>query len=154
MWNNFLGISFRLSIIIWKKISYSLFGNIFRKNSHHIETSRLICIVNQFDSFYKIQLFTKRWFQTGYNFVYKFNLMQWCGAKLREDGEAIKELLFREDNTPLHTINCFLNSNNNVCSLYLIDWERCNSNTIASHIQVTTSFNLPNSIKWIVWYLQ
>ena len=109
MFSNFLCISFRLSIIIWEKILIVCSETHFRKNPNHIETSQLISTVNQLSGFYTIQLLTERCFRAGYNLIYNFNLKQWW--------EAVKQFLFREDNTPLHTINCFLSSNNNVCSL-------------------------------------
>ena len=56
---------------------------------------------------------------------------------------------FREDNILLNTINFFLSNNNTVCSL-IFCIELIEKGAIASHIQVIESFNLPNSIKWIL----
>ena len=41
----------------------------FSKNVYHIETSQLICFVNQLTGFYMMQGFTERYFQTGYSVV-------------------------------------------------------------------------------------
>ena len=57
--------------------------------------------------------------------------------------KTVKYFLFREDNTPLDTIN-----------IYQYVWflvfciELIRKGEIASHIQVIESFNLRNSIKW------
>ena len=49
----------------------------------------------------------------------------------------------------MNTISSFLSNNNTVCSL-IFCIELIEKGAIASHIQVIESFNLPNSIKWIV----
>ena len=40
----------------------------FNKNSYHIETSRLICFVNQWTSFYMIRVFTDSRFRADYKY--------------------------------------------------------------------------------------
>ena len=49
----------------------------------------------------------------------------------------------------MNTINSFLSNQNTVCSL-IFCIELIEKGAIASHIQVIKSFNLPNSMKWIV----
>ena len=49
------------------KLYYVLFGNTYRKNLNHIETSQLICFSNQVTTFYTGQASTKRYIQTDYN---------------------------------------------------------------------------------------
>ena len=39
---------------------------LFCKNSHHIETSQLICCANQLTGFYMTQVFTEGYFVTNY----------------------------------------------------------------------------------------
>ena len=57
----------------------------------------------------------------------------------------MKWFLCREENAPLHNINCFLSSNDNICSLISCIGLTGKSPT-ASHIQVIESFNLLTSI--------
>ena len=49
----------------------------------------------------------------------------------------------------MNTINSFLSNQNTVCSL-IFCIELIEKGAIASHIQLIKSFNLPNSMKWIV----
>ena len=111
--------------------------------------NKKIDLQNKLAGFYTTWDLTKRCFQTDYNFNSNYNFIQRYGVEIRGGNRRGKIIFIRDDNTPLNTINCFLSSNNNVYSLiYCIEFVR--KGVIVSHIQVTESFNLRNSIKWIV----
>ena len=57
--------------------------------------------------------------------------------------EVVKYFLFREDNTPLYTINTY-----QYVWFLVFCIELIRKGEIASHIQVIESLNLRNSIKW------
>lgn len=55
------------------------------KNSYRIETN-----ANQLAGFYTIQFFTKKCLQTGYNFIYEYNLMQCWGVEIMSNDRSGK----------------------------------------------------------------
>ena len=63
----------------WKKKNFnqlqncSLFENTFSKNSHHIETSKLICSSNQLTGFYMIRISTEQTKRCPYFFRFFFH---------------------------------------------------------------------------------